>query len=84
MTQISSKADWIKMSREDFLNKFINQGSYKETFQEAACKKIVEYNALKHIKENVTQELLKMTSAVLIQGEKVPKGSKYIAGDDLL
>ena len=72
------------MSREDFLNKFINQGSYKETFQEAACKKIVEYNAWKHIKENVTQELLKLTSAVLIQGEKVPKGSKYIAGDDLL
>ena len=24
VTQISSKAEWIKMSREDFLNKFIN------------------------------------------------------------
>ena len=44
----------------------------------------MEYEKTIAIKEGVYYELSKITSSMLIQGDSIPNGSKFIAGDNIM
>ena len=43
VTQISQAAEWLEISREDFLQKFLFTDYYKNLFMEMATAKIDDY-----------------------------------------
>ena len=72
------------MTREDFLNKFLNSPTYKQIFVENSNKKIVDFYKTISIKDGVHQELDKMVTSVLVNDKKTPQGVKFVAERNII
>lgn len=66
MTQISSKGEWLRISRADFIDRFLFMPNYREIINEAVQRKIAQYTRIMQTKEKVSDEILKAKSDQLL------------------
>lgn len=61
VVQISSQAEWYRVKREDFLEKFLFMTNYRELFVQAAQKKRRDFAKKMADKENVNKKMEKQS-----------------------
>ena len=61
VTQISSQAEWYRIKRDDFIDKFLFMANYRQIFKQAAENKLKDFAKKIANKETVNKKMEKST-----------------------